>query len=341
MPLHPGAPFGLYEVLAPLGAGGMGEVYRARDLKLRRDVALKVLPDAVARDPDRRRALRARSQVLAALNHPHIAAIYGIVEDGASRALVMELVEGPTLADRPRSGPASARRALPIARQIAEALEAAHEPASSIAISSPPTSRCGRRHGEGARFRAREGARRARPAHRQRPHGLADAHRRRRPLTGMILGTAAYMAPEQARGRPSTSARTSGRSACVLYEMLTGRPLFDGDDANRHARRRARPATIDWTRVAGVDAAAHRRPARRCLERDPKKRLRDIGDVRLDDRTLATASAISSAPSTPGAGGSGDWRWRPHSPQESRSAKRYWRRGRAPGAGSAVHLPGG
>src|SRR6266487_2228707 len=127
MSVSSGTRLGPYQILAPLGAGGMGEVYRARDVKLARDVALKVLPESFAADPERLARFRREAQVLASLNHPHIAAIYGFEDSGSTHALVLELVEGPTLADRIAQGPIRLEEALPIARQIAEALEAAHE----------------------------------------------------------------------------------------------------------------------------------------------------------------------------------------------------------------------
>ncbi len=160
MPLSPGTRLGPYEILAPLGAGGMGEVYRARDTRLGREVALKVLPEAFASDVDRMARFQREAQVLASLNHPSIASIYGLEESGSVRALVMELVEGPTLAGRIASGPLPIEEALPIAKQIAEALEAAHEKGITP---RPETRQCEsdlRRFGEGSGFRFGESARR-------------------------------------------------------------------------------------------------------------------------------------------------------------------------------------
>ena len=142
MSLSPGTRLGAYEVTAQIGIGGMGEVYRARDTRLKRDVALKILPELFATDPERLARFQREAEVLASLNHPNIAHVYGLEQADGVQALVMELVEGPTLADRIAQGPIPVDEALPIARQIAEALEAAHEKASSIATSSPPTSRC-------------------------------------------------------------------------------------------------------------------------------------------------------------------------------------------------------
>src|SRR5262245_19140330 len=199
MPLHSGASFGLYEILAPLGAGGMGEVYRARDLKLQRDVALKVLPDAVARDADRRARFEREAQVLAALNHAHIVAIYGVAENQDVTALILELVEGPTLEERLVEGALPLEEATAIARQIAEALEAAHEagivhrdlklaniklrPDGSVKVLDFGLAKAIGGSGITAE-------------HSQMPTAVADAT-----AAGLILGTAAYMAPEQARGR--------------------------------------------------------------------------------------------------------------------------------------------
>ena len=158
MSLAPGVRVGPFEIRAPLGAGGMGEVYRARDLKLNRDVALKILPDAFALDPDRLARFKREAQVLAALNHQNIAAIYGLEEAASIDALVLELVEGPTLADRIAHGPVALDETLTIARQIADALEAAHDQGIIHRDLKPANIKSAAgRHGEGARFRTRQG----------------------------------------------------------------------------------------------------------------------------------------------------------------------------------------
>ena len=296
MPLHPGAPFGPYEVLAPLGAGGMGEVYRARDLKLQREVALKVLPDAVARDADRRARFERESHVLAALNHPHIAGIYGVAEEQGVTALVLELVEGPTLEQRLADGALPLEETAAIARQVAEALEAAHEagivhrdlkpaniklrPDGSVKVLDFGLAKAIGAHSAIAAERAHS------------PTVTADAT-----AAGLILGTAAYMAPEQARGRTVDKRADIWAFGVVLWEMLTGRPLFGGETLT-DTLAAVLTREIDWSQLPGSTPPALVDLLRRCLERDPKKRLRDIGDVRLDDSALATASAVGPAPST-------------------------------------------
>src|SRR6266446_2441122 len=185
MSLPAGQKLGPYEILAPIGAGGMGEVYRARDTKLDRDVAIKVLPAALAQDPERLARFEREAKVLAALNHPNIAQIYGLEQ----RALVMELVEGETL-----KGPLPLETALNYAKQIADALAAAQDPVSGIADpSNSPT----------LTMRATQ--------------------------AGMIMGTAAYMSPEQARGKNVDKRADIWAFGCVLYELLTGKAPFDGE----------------------------------------------------------------------------------------------------------------
>ena len=233
MAITHGTRLGVYEVLGRLGAGGMGEVYRALDTKLHRDVALKVLPDAFARDPERLARFEREAQVLASLNHPHIAAIYGLEESGDTRAIVMELVEGPTLADRIARGPIPADEAVPIARQIAEALAAAHEQGIIHRDLKP------------ANIKVREDgtvkvldfglAKTLSPAPgSDGAAALANSPTITSPAAmtgvGMILGTAAYMSPEQAKGRPVDKRSDVWAFGCVLYEMLTGTRAFDGED---------------------------------------------------------------------------------------------------------------
>ena len=209
-----GTRLGAYEIVSALGAGGMGEVYRARDTKLNRDVALKVLPELFARDPDRLARFKREAQVLASLNHPNIAAIYGFEESNGVQALVLELVEGPTLADRIAHGPIPLDEALPIARQIADALEAAHEQGiihrdlkpANIKVRPDGTVKVLDFGLAKALEPVEVGARRR--------DIVTDDHQpgadRR---SGMILGTAAYMSPEQAKGGRPTSAATCGRLA--------------------------------------------------------------------------------------------------------------------------------
>src|SRR6187549_3880154 len=231
MALSPGARLGPYEVTAQIGVGGMGEVYRATDRNLGRDVAIKVLPEAFAQDPDRLARFEREAKTLASLNHPNIAIIHGLEKADGVRALVMELVEGPTLADRIGQGPIPVGEALFIGRQIAEALDAAHEKGivhrdlkpANIKIRTDGTvkvldfglAKALGPEGAGATVDPSDS-----------PTTLA--------LTGagMILGTAAYMSPEQARGKPVDKRADIWAFGAVFYEMVTGRRAFEGDDVS-------------------------------------------------------------------------------------------------------------
>jgi serine/threonine protein kinase len=228
MSLAAGTRLGPYEILAPIGAGGMGEVYRASDTKLNRDVALKILPEAFATDPDRLARFRREAQVLASLNHPNIGHIYGFEDSGATHALVMELVEGPTLADRIALGPIPLADALPIARQIADALEAAHDNGVIHRDLKP------------ANIKVRDDgtvkvldfglAKTADAATSGVDAASSPTLTARATQMGMILGTAAYMAPEQARGKAVDRRADIWAFGVVLYEMLTGRRAFEGEE---------------------------------------------------------------------------------------------------------------
>ena len=252
----------------------MGEVYRARDTKLNRDVALKVLPDVFASDPDRLARFTREAQTLASLNHPNIAHIHGLEESTGVRALVMELVEGDDLSQRITRGAIPIDEALPIARQITEALEAAHEQGiihrdlkpANIKVKSDGTVKVldfGL-----AKAMDPAGARSPEPAN--SPTITSPAMT----AMGVILGTAAYMSPEQARGRSVDKRADIWAFGVVLYEMLTGRHAFEGEDVSLilAAVIQSEP------RWDGVPANV-RRLLQSCLEKDPKKRLRDIGDV--------------------------------------------------------------
>ena len=279
MALASGTRLGAYEITAPIGAGGMGEVYRARDTRLNRDVALKVLPELFAADPDRLARFKREAQVLASLNHPNIGSIHGFEESGGVHALVLELVEGPTLADRIAQGPMPLDEALPIARQIAEALEVAHEH-GVIHRDLKPANVKVRPDGtvkvlDFGLAKAFEGDV-ATPDVSQSPTlSVAGTH------MGVILGTAAYMAPEQAKGKRVDKRVDIWAFGCVLYEMLTGRQAFEGEDVSEilasvikgSANLDLLPAQIH-PRLRDVVA--------RCLEKDPRKRFRDIGDVRYE-----------------------------------------------------------
>ncbi len=227
--LTPGSRLGAYDVLAVIGAGGMGEVYRGRDSSLQRDVALKVLPDAFVLDPDRLARFKREAQVLAALNHPNIAAIYGFEESGGAPTLVLELVEGPTLADRIAQGPLPLDEALAIARQIADALEAAHVQGIVHRDLKPANIKV---RPDGAVKVLDFGLAKAldppggTPTSDHSPTITSPALTR----AGLILGTAAYMSPEQARGRQADARSDVWAFGVVLLEMLTGQRTFKGDD---------------------------------------------------------------------------------------------------------------
>ena len=278
MPLTNGTKLGPYEILAPLGAGGMGEVYRARDDRLRRDVALKILPDAFARDLQRMARFAREAQLLASLNHPNIAHVYGLEESNGIRALVMELVEGPTVAGRIRQGPIPADEVLTMAKQITEALEAAHERGiihrdfkpSNVKVTSEGQVKVL----DFGLAKAFEGDS-AEEELQNSPTMSAAATR-----AGTLLGTAAYMSPEQARARRVDKRADIWAFGCVLYEMLTGQQAFPGDTVSDTlaAVIRAEP---DWDALPASVHPRIRYLLRRCLEKDPKQRLRDIGEARL------------------------------------------------------------
>jgi serine/threonine-protein kinase len=275
----------------------MGEVYRARDAKLNRDVALKILPEAFASDPDRLARFRREAQVLASLNHPHIGHIYGF-EDGVGQALVLELVEGPTLADRLAQGPLSCAEALPIARQIADALEAAHEQGIVHRDLKPANIKV---RDDGTVKVLDFGLAKAFAA----VSSSADADQMNSPtLTahgtqmGVILGTAAYMSPEQAKGRVVDRRADIWAFGAVLYEMLAGRRAFKGEDTSDTLAAVLRQ-DVDWTALPAETPAGVRRLIARCLDRNLKQRLRDIGEARIvleDPDAGASPDAASSQP---------------------------------------------
>ena len=275
MSLSPGTRIGPYEVLSSLGAGGMGEVYRARDAKLGRDVALKILPESFASDPDRLMRFEREAKTLASLNHPNIAAIYGLEE----RALVMELVEGEDLSTRIARGPIPLDEALPIAAQIAEALAAAHEQ-GIIHRDLKPANIKVRDDGTvkvldfGLAKAIAQGSGIGDP-------GSATITSPALTMQGVILGTAAYMAPEQARGKTVDRRADTWAFGCVLYEMLTGRRAFAGDEMSDVLAAVLRQP-IDWTALPSDTPASVRRLLRRCLEKDRSARLGDMGTARLE-----------------------------------------------------------
>jgi Tol biopolymer transport system component len=283
MTLQSGVRVGGYEVVALVGAGGMGEVYRARDTRLGRDVALKVLADAVGSDPDRLARLHREAQVLAALNHSNIAHIYGLEESDGRRALVLEFVEGPTLAERIARGPIALDEAIPIARQIVDALESAHEQGIVHRDLKPANVKL-RPDGTVkvldfglAKAINDEGALAAASGLSRSPTITTPAMT----LAGVVLGTAAYMAPEQAKGRPVDKRSDVWAFGCVLYEMLSGHRTFDGDDV---ADTLAFVLTKepDWSVLPPDTPDPIRKLLRRCLQKDRRRRLADISDARIE-----------------------------------------------------------
>ena len=310
MALAPGTRLGAYEISAAIGAGGMGEVYRARDTKLHRDVAIKVLPEALAHDIERLARFEREARTLASLNHPNIAQIHGLEETDGIKALVLELVEGPTLADRIVKGPIPLDEALPIAKQIAEALEAAHEqgivhrdlkPANVkvrpdgvvkvldfglAKLVGPP---------EGGHYVGDRGVRLSWP---ERSRGQPDLSQSPTITTpamtqiGVILGTAAYMSPEQAKGKPAEKRSDVWAFGGVLYEMLTARQAFAGEDVVETLGAVIHKSP-DWTALPADTPQAVRRLLERCLRKDRRQRLPDIGMARIE-----IEDAISGGPAT-------------------------------------------
>jgi serine/threonine protein kinase/Tol biopolymer transport system component len=293
--LKTGVRVGPYEVVAELGAGGMGEVYRARDAKLGRDVALKILPLIFTSDPERLARFEREARMLAALSHPHIGAIYGFEESESIHALVLELIDGPTLADRLAKGPIPVTEALGIATQIADALEAAHElgivhrdlKPANIKITAAGVVKVldfGL-----AKALALDEAGATAGALSKSPTITVGGTRQ-----GMILGTAAYMSPEQARGQAVDKRTDIWAFGCVLYELLTGCTAFPGETiSDTIAAILGRGP--DWQTLPGTTPANVRRLVQRCLEKDPKRRLHDIADARIEIDEALTAQPAETA----------------------------------------------
>ena len=280
MSLSSGTRLGAYEVVAALGAGGMGEVYRARDTKLDRDVALKVLPDLFANDPERLGRFQREAKVLASLNHPNIGSIYGLEESDGVQALVLELIEGPTLADRIAQGPIPLDEALPIARQLAEALEAAHEQGIIHRDLKPANVKV---KPDGSVKVLDFGlAKAVQPEPSEASASLSPTISLTAVATqmGMVMGTAAYMSPEQARGKPVDKRADIWAFGVVLYEMLAGARPFQGEDVSLTLAS-VMKSDVDVKTLPPHVPAAVRTVLRRCLEKDPSQRIRDVGDVRL------------------------------------------------------------
>ena len=287
MSLKPQDRLGPYEILAPIGAGGMGEVYRAQDTKLGRDVAIKVLPESFAHDAERMARFEREAQVLASLNHPHIATIYGL-ERARRPALVMELVEGPTLAERIGGRAMPLDEALPIAKQIAEGLEYAHEKGIIHRDLKPANVKL---TADGNVKILDFGLAKALEA--PVPAGnpsISPTLTLAGTQAGVILGTAAYMAPEQARGATVDKRADIWAFGVVLYEMLTGKQPFAGETVSDTlaAVLKTEP---EWEAIP----ARLRRLVRRCLEKNPKRRLRDIGEARVVIEDVLAGSAEEQA----------------------------------------------
>jgi Tol biopolymer transport system component len=287
-----GTRLGAYEIAAQIGAGGMGEVYRAADTNLKRSVAIKVLPASVAAEPERLARFQREAEVLAALNHPHIAAIYGLERTPDCTALVMELVEGEDLSQRIARGAMPLEEALPIALQIAEALEAAHDQGivhrdlkpANIKVRTDGTVKVL----DFGLAKAMEPASGSSAGISMSPTLSIHATQ-----AGIILGTAAYMAPEQARGRSVDRRADIWAFGAVVFEMLTGTPPFPGDDISQ-VLARVIEREPDWSTLPSALSPTVGTYLRRCLVKDPRERIRDIGDVRLA-LTGAFETAVSGA----------------------------------------------
>ena len=290
-----GTRLGPYDIVSRIGAGGMGEVFRARDTRLNRDVAIKLLPVAFARDGERVARFRREAQLVASLNHPNIAAIHGLEENGDTLALALELVEGEDLAQRLRRGAIPVEEAIAIARQIAEGLEAAHERAIVHRDLKPANVKL---KGDGTVKILDFGLARSNDEDATTSdESLAHSPTLARGLTGsgVILGTAAYMSPEQARGKPVDKRSDIWSFGLVLYEMLTGTQAFRGETVSDTLAAVLRQ-DIDLGALPAQTPGAVRRIVARCLERDPRKRLRDIGEARI---ALEPPAVEAEAPVAP------------------------------------------
>jgi hypothetical protein len=288
MALVSGTRLGSYEVVAQIGAGGMGEVYRARDTKLGRDVAIKVLPANFVNDPERLSRFQREARMLAALNHANIATIYGLEQSGGVTGLVMELVSGETLAERVRPGPLASEEALKIAVQIAEALEAAHEkgiihrdlkPAN---VKVTPEGKVKVLDFGLAKAFAGDAANDD-PSNSPTLSAAAT-------MQGVILGTAAYMSPEQARGKPCDKRTDIWAFGCVLYELLTGKQAFQGDSTTEilAAVLKEEP---NWRALPSSSPVKIRDLLGRCLQKDLRRRLHDAADARIEIEEVLTTPA--------------------------------------------------
>jgi serine/threonine protein kinase len=303
MSLITGARIGRYEVLAPLGAGGMGEVYRARDTRLDRVVALKSLPVAFAADPQRLARFDREAKLLASLSHANIAQIYGLEESDGSPYLVLELIEGETLSQRLARGPLSARETIEVGLQVAAAIEAAHErgivhrdlkPGNVMITPS--------RAVKVLDFGLAKGG--AEEAASSSDLSISPTVAISATLEGVILGTAPYMSPEQARGRSVDRRADVWAFGCVLYECLSGRPAFAGDTVT-DVIARILEREPDWSALPASTPARLRELIARCLTKEATERPRDIGDLRLMlaaiGQELSSPSGVAASPMAAGA----------------------------------------
>ena len=315
MSLSTGTRLGAYEILALLGVGGMGEVYRARDTRLKREVALKVLPDALAHDPDRLARFQREAELLATLTHPNIAAIFGLEETDGRKAIVMELVEGDTLDDLIRQSATGLpiEDALQIAKQVAEALEAAHERGIIHRDLKPANIKIGT---DGAVKVLDFGlAKLLDTSPGTSSLSMSPTLSVHATQAGVILGTAAYMSPEQARGKTVDRRTDIWAFGCVLFEMLTGKqPFAAGAETVSDAVAAILRSDPDWPTLPSSLPSGARRLLRRCLAKDPRQRLHDIADARLElEETLRSpgvdSASVNAANTALWAAHHSRWRW--------------------------------
>ncbi len=292
MALSAGTRLGPYEILAPIGAGGMGEVYRARDTKLGREVAIKVLPEEFTQHPQKLARFEREARLLASLNHPGIATLYEVEEAEGKPFLVMELVEGETLAERIARGPLPVDEALTLSQQIAEALEAAHEKGVIHRDLKPANIKVDPEgHVKVLDFGLAKAFADEVP---ESELSASPTLSRDATKAGVILGTAAYMSPEQAKGKTVDKRTDIFSFGIVLYEMLTGKRAFAGEDVSEVLAGIIKMEP-DWKAVPSDLDPRIRSLLHRCLKKDHKKRLRDIGDVRNEIDVIRAEPAAAPA----------------------------------------------
>ena len=306
MSLAIGAHLGPYEILSPLGAGGMGEVYRAKDTRLDRDVAIKVIPEAMTRDADRMARFEREAKVLASLNHPNIGAIHGFESAEARKFLVLEYVEGQTLAQRLKTGALPVDEALAVGKQMADALEAAHEKGIIHRDLKPGNVMI--RHDGAVKVldfglaRAMTDESSSLAAMPDSPTVTSPARMASPTIPGVILGTAGYMSPEQARGKAVDKRSDILSFGCVLYECLTGTMVFGGETTS-DAIAAILEREPDWSRLPARTPVRVRELLKHCLEKDQRRRLRDIGDARIElEQSIAAREWTSTGAMAAAAG---------------------------------------